>query len=33
MVDRKGNIGFAWNSQNMKYAYITEGMDSPVTGI
>jgi beta-aspartyl-peptidase (threonine type) len=33
MVDRKGNIGFAWNSQNMKHAYITEGMDNPVTGI
>jgi L-asparaginase / beta-aspartyl-peptidase len=33
MVDRKGNIGFAWNSQNMKYAYITEGMDSPESGI
>ena len=33
MVDRKGNIGLAWNSQNMKHAYITEGMDSPVTGI
>jgi L-asparaginase / beta-aspartyl-peptidase len=33
MVDRKANIGFAWNSQNMKYAYITEGMDSPESGI
>ena len=33
MVDRKGNIGFAWNSQNMKHAYITEGMDSPESGI
>lgn len=33
IVDRKGNIGFAWNSQNMKYAYITEGMDSPESGI
>jgi L-asparaginase / beta-aspartyl-peptidase len=33
MIDRKGNIGFAWNSQNMKYAYITEGMDNPESGI
>ena len=33
MIDRKGNIGFAWNSQNMKHAYITEGMDSPESGI
>jgi beta-aspartyl-peptidase (threonine type) len=33
MVDRKGNIGFAWNSQNMKHAYITEGMDNPESGI
>jgi L-asparaginase / beta-aspartyl-peptidase len=33
MIDRKGNIGFAWNSHNMKYAYITEGMDSPESGI
>lgn len=33
LVDRKGNIGFAWNSQNLKYAYITEGMESPESGI
>jgi L-asparaginase / beta-aspartyl-peptidase len=33
MVDRKGNIGFAWNSHHMKYAYITEGMEGPVSGI
>ena len=33
IVDRKGNIGFAWNSQNMKYAFITEGMDTPESGI
>jgi L-asparaginase / beta-aspartyl-peptidase len=33
MVDRKGNIGFAWNSHHMKYAYITEGMEGPVPGI
>ncbi len=33
IVDRKGNTGFAWNSQNMKHAYIAEGMDEPVAGI
>jgi L-asparaginase / beta-aspartyl-peptidase len=33
MVDRKGNIGFAWNSHHMKYAYITEGMERPESGI
>ncbi len=33
LVDRKGNIGFAWNSQNMQHAYMTEGMDSPQSGI
>ena len=32
IVDRKGNIGFAWNSQHMKYAYITEDMEGPVSG-
>src|SRR6266581_2333319 len=33
MVDRKGNIGFAWNSQHMKHAYMTEGMENPISGI
>jgi len=33
MIDRKGNIGFAWNSHHMKHAYITEGMEGPVSGI
>ncbi len=33
IIDRKGNLGFAWNSQNMKHAYITEGMQEPITGI
>jgi beta-aspartyl-peptidase (threonine type) len=32
MVDRKGNIGYAWNSQNMKHAYMTEGMEGPISG-
>jgi len=33
IIDRKGNIGFAWNSQNMSHAYMTEGMEDPVSGI
>jgi L-asparaginase / beta-aspartyl-peptidase len=33
VVDRKGNIGFAWNSKHMKHAYIAEGLDGPVSGI
>ena len=33
VVDRWGNVGFAWNSRNMSYAYIIEGMDEPVTGV
>jgi len=32
VVDRKGNIGFAWNSKSMKHAYIAEGMEGPVAG-
>jgi beta-aspartyl-peptidase (threonine type) len=33
VVDRKGNLGFSWNSQNMKHAYIAEGMQEPIAGI
>jgi beta-aspartyl-peptidase (threonine type) len=33
VVDRKANVGFAWNSSHMKHAYITEGMDAPESGI
>ncbi len=33
VVDRKGNAGFAWNSQHMSHAYIVEGMQEPITGI
>jgi beta-aspartyl-peptidase (threonine type) len=32
VVDRKGNIGFAWNSQHIKHAYIAEGMEGPAGG-
>ena len=33
VVDRKGNAGFAWNSQNLSHAYIVEGMQEPITGV
>jgi beta-aspartyl-peptidase (threonine type) len=33
IIDRKGNLGFAWNSRNMKHAYISEGMLEPIAGI
>ena len=33
IVDRKGNIGFAWNSRHMKHAYMTEGMEGPISGM
>src|SRR5258707_2531447 len=31
VVDRLGNVGFAWNSQNMSHAYMVEGLEEPVT--
>ena len=33
LVDRRGSVGFAWNSQNLVRAYLTEGMNEPLTGI
>lgn len=33
VVDRKGEVGFAWNSRNMCYAYMMDGMDDPVAGV
>ena len=33
VVDRKGNAGFAWNSQHMAHAYIIESMEEPATGV
>jgi beta-aspartyl-peptidase (threonine type) len=33
VIDRRGNVGFAWNSQHMKHAYIAEGMPEPIAGI
>ena len=32
IVDRKGDVGFAWNSRNMSYAYMMGGLDEPVSG-
>lgn len=33
MVDRVGNVGFSWNSQNMVYAYMTQSATEPVSGV
>jgi beta-aspartyl-peptidase (threonine type) len=33
VVDRKGEVGFAWNSRTMSYAYIKDGMDEPAAGV
>jgi len=33
VVDRLGNVGFAWNSAHMAYAYLAEGMQEPLAGI
>lgn len=34
MVDRLGNVGFAWNSSHMSYAYILDnGMPEPIVGV
>jgi beta-aspartyl-peptidase (threonine type) len=33
VVDRKGEVGFAWNSQNMSHAYMKDGMTEPIAGV
>ena len=33
LVDRHANVGFAWNSEHMVHAYISSGMQEPVTGV
>jgi L-asparaginase / beta-aspartyl-peptidase len=33
LVDRLGNVGYAWNSEHLARAYIVEGMDEPVAGV
>ncbi|MGH2506275.1 MAG: isoaspartyl peptidase/L-asparaginase family protein [Ktedonobacteraceae bacterium] len=33
LVDATGNVGFAWNSKHMAHAYMTEGLEAPVTRI
>jgi beta-aspartyl-peptidase (threonine type) len=33
LVDRHANVGFAWNSEHMVHAYISSGMQDPVTGV
>lgn len=32
VVDRKGEVGFAWNSRHMSYAYMLDGLDEPAAG-
>ncbi len=32
-IDAAGRVGFARNTANMSYAYLTEGMDEPTAGI
>ncbi|HEU5228362.1 MAG TPA: isoaspartyl peptidase/L-asparaginase family protein [Ktedonobacteraceae bacterium] len=33
MVDRLGNVGFAWNSKNMARAYLCGEMQEPIAGV
>ncbi len=33
VVDRKGEVGFAWNSRNMSYAFMKDSMEEPSAGI
>lgn len=33
VVDRRGNVGFSWNSQHMVYAYLAQDMTEPLSGI
>ncbi|HZS76325.1 MAG TPA: isoaspartyl peptidase/L-asparaginase family protein [Ktedonobacteraceae bacterium] len=33
IVDRKGNVGYAWNSQNMSHAFMIEGLPEPKSGV
>ena len=32
-VDRKGNVGFAWNTEHMAYAYMNEELTEPSAGV
>lgn len=33
LVDRLGNVGYAWNSDHLVRAYMVDGMDEPVAGV
>ncbi|HEY6409179.1 MAG TPA: isoaspartyl peptidase/L-asparaginase, partial [Ktedonobacteraceae bacterium] len=33
VVDRLGNVGFAWNTENLGHAFMTEHVAEPVTGV
>jgi len=33
IVDYLGNVGYAWNSEGMSYAYMHEHLEEPMAGI
>ncbi len=33
IVDRLGNVGFAWNTEHMAYAYMNEALTEPIAGV
>lgn len=33
VVDQRGGVGFAWNSEHMAHAHMSEGLDEPVAGV
>jgi len=33
VVDRLGNVGFAWNTENLSHAFMTENVAEPVAGV
>ncbi|HEX7736473.1 MAG TPA: isoaspartyl peptidase/L-asparaginase [Ktedonobacteraceae bacterium] len=33
VVDQRGGVGYAWNSQNLARAYMTEGLEEPVAEV
>lgn len=32
-VDRLGNVGFAWNTEHMAYAYMNDALTEPIAGV
>ena len=33
LLDRYGNVGHAYNTPRMAYAYVHEGLENPIVGI